>query len=193
MSTELLIGALLRAVAGALAGMRAAPRRVIHLALPFLVVSICAAPAHAQSNISARFEWYGVYTKSKSEAIKDPASPTGQRFVTTPAAPDQNSDRIPGRDDVQFGFSYVLSGNGGRNVKVKHVYRFPAGGMPNSTTGEKVTKYEQVRDDAIGDPVLMGWSFESAPPERIVLGEWSFEVWAGNRLLLEKHFTVYEP
>ena len=152
----------------------------------FLQLSLATA-------ISARFDWYGVYTKSKAETIKDASSPTGQRFVTTPVAPRENSDRIPGRDDVQFGASYILSGNKGRNVTVKHVYLFPGDGMPNSATGEKVEKYEFTRDDAMGDPVLIGWSFENAPPERIVLGDWILQVWAGDRLLLEKRFTVYQP
>jgi hypothetical protein len=65
--------------------------------------------------------------------------------------------------------------------------------MPNSATGEKVAKYEFVREDAMGDPVLIGWSFENAPPERIVLGDWLLQVWAGDRLLLEKRLTVYPP
>jgi len=177
--------------------MRAAPYRprLTHLALLVLAAWLGGAPARAQAPaaISARYEWYGVYTKSKSETVKDVSSPTGQRFVTTPVAPRENSDRIPGREDVQFGVSYVLSGNKGRNVKVRHVYLFPDDGMPNSATGEKVKTYEFVRDDAMGDPVLVGWSFENAPSERIVLGDWILQVWAGPQLLLEKRFTVYPP
>jgi hypothetical protein len=168
-------------------------RHAVRLALLVFAAWAYAAPAHAQTAISARFDWYGVYTQSKSETIKDSSSPTGQRFVTTPVAPSENSDRVPGRDDVQFGVSYVLSGNHGRNVMVKHVYLFPGEGMPNSTTGEKMKTYEFVREDAMGDPVLIGWSFHNAPPERIVFGDWILQVWAGNRLLLEKHMTVYEP
>jgi hypothetical protein len=197
MSRELLIGALTRGVGRALASMGAAPygRRFVPLALLWLAAWVYAAPVQAQTQtaISARIDWYGVYTKSKTETIKDASSPTGQRFVTTPVGPRENSDRIPGRDDVQFGVSYILSGNKGRNVTVKHIYLFPGEGMPNSATGEKVKTYEFVRDDAMGDPVLIGWSFENAPPERIVLGDWILQVWAGNRLLLEKRMTVYPP
>ena len=65
--------------------------------------------------------------------------------------------------------------------------------MPNNATGEKVPRYEFTREDAMGDPVLIGWSFENAPPERIVFGDWMLQVWAGNQLLLEKRMTVYEP
>jgi len=150
------------------------------------------APAGAQ-DVSARIKWYGVYTTSKSETVKDPASPTGQRFVLTPVAPKQNSERIPGRDDVQFGLSYVLSGNGGRNVTVRQTYLFPGDGMPDAATGKRVDRYEYVREDAIGDSVLMGWSFTGAPPERLLLGDWIFQLWMGDRKLLEKRFTVYRP
>jgi hypothetical protein len=187
MSRELLIGGIARMWA---ARYR---RRIVHLPLLALAAWVYAAPARAQTAISARFDWYGVYTKSKTETIKDASSPTGQRFVTTPVAPRENSDRIPGRDDVQFGVSYVLNGNKGRNVTVKHVYLFPGDGMPNTATGEKVAKYEFTREDAMGDPVLIGWSFENAPPERIVFGDWLLQVWAGDRLLLEKRMTVYPP
>ena len=45
----------------------------------------------------------------------------------------------------------------------------------------------------MGEAVLMGWSFEGASPEQIVLGEWIFEVWTGNRKVVEKHFSVVSP
>ena len=94
---------------------------------------------------------------------------------------------------MRFGLSYVLNGKPGSQVTVKHVYRFPAPGMPDTATGGPRTTYEFIRKDNIGVPVLMGWSFEGATPEQIVLGEWIFEVWTGNRKVVEKHLTVVSP
>jgi hypothetical protein len=84
----------------------------------------------------------------------------------------------------------VLNGKPGSQVTVKHVYRFPAPGMPDTQLGGPRTTYEFIRKDNIGEPVLMGWSFEGATPEQIVLGEWIFEVWTDNRKVVEKHLTV---
>lgn len=158
---------------------------------------ICAAAlalcqtAFAQS-VSARVEWYGLYTTSSSREIADPNSPTGKRFVVTPVAPSSNSDQIPGRDDVRFGMSYILSSST-RRVSVREVYIFPPGGMPDSVTGNPRYKYEGTAELNTGEPRLMGWSFQSAPPQRIVLGAWKFQVWHNDDLILEKVFTVHSP
>ena len=45
----------------------------------------------------------------------------------------------------------------------------------------------------IGEPILMGWSFEGAPPERILMGEWVIEAWVGNQKVASKRFTVVRP
>ncbi len=161
-------------------------RAVLLCVLPLLLCQ----PASAQS-ISGRAVWFGVYTVSKSEEIKDPASPTGSRFVSTPVAPKSNTALIPGKE-VRFGMYYVLSGGSGR-VTVKHVYRFPPPGMPDTQIGGPRTTYESIRENDMGAPTLMGWSFEGATPEQIVRGEWIFEVWTGNRKALEKRFSVVSP
>ena len=117
----------------------------------------------------------------------------GKRYVSTPVAPTSNGDRIPGKEGVRFGYSYVLSGKRGTAEMVKHVYRFPPGGMPDKVAGGTRSTYEHVEQHKIGEHVLIGWSFKDSPPERIVLGDWSIEVWQGGRKLAEKRFTVYQP
>ena len=159
-------------------------------ALLCVVSLVLCQPASAQS-VSGRVAWYGLYTVSKSQEIKDPTSPTGSRFVSTPIAPKSNTAEIPGKQ-IRFGMSYVLSGGRGQ-VTVKHVYRFPPPGMPDNQTGGPRTTYEFIRKDNMGEPVLMGWSFEGASTEQIVLGTWIFEVWTGNRKVVEKHFNVVSP
>jgi hypothetical protein len=162
-------------------------------ALPAVLLALAALPllqpAQAQ-NVSARIEWYGVYTVSDSKSVEDPRSPTGVRVISTPIPPASNSDRIPGRDDVRFGLSYVLSGNRGQDVTIRRVFRFPGDGMPNVTTGEKTRTYEDTRTYNVGEPVLMGWSFIGAAPAQIPLGEWSLEVWLGNQMIVGRRFMV---
>jgi hypothetical protein len=173
------------------------PRWLLKVAAVRLALLCLAAPllfqaAHAQ-NVSARLQWYGTYAVSDSKTVKDTRSPTGIRVISTPVAPPSNTDHIPGREGVRFGLSYVLSGNGGRDVTVRRVFRFPGDGMPNVSTGAKTKAYEDTKTYGIGDPVLMGWSFESARPEQIPLGEWGFEVWVGNRKVVEKRFMIDPP
>ena len=164
---------------------------MIRAAVFFLLSLYACQPAAAQA-VSGRVGWYGIYTVSESKEIKDPTSPTGSRYVSTPVPPKVYTNEIPGKH-VRFGMSYVLSGNGGKGVTVKHVYRFPAPGMPDTAIGGPRTTYEFVRKASMGESVLMGWSFEGASPEQIVLGEWIFEVWTGNRKVVEKHFSVVSP
>jgi hypothetical protein len=163
---------------------------MIRAALLCVVTLFLCQSASAQG-ISGRVAWYGVYTVSKSEEIKDPTSPTGSRFVSTPVPPKSNAAQIPGKQ-IRFGMSYVLSG-GPKQVTVKHVYRFPPPGMPDTATGGPRTTYEFIRKANMGEHVLMGWSFEGASPEQIVLGEWILEVWTNNRKVVEKHFNVVSP
>jgi hypothetical protein len=142
---------------------------------------------------SASVDWYGVYTAKDSKEINDPTSPTGKRYITTPVPPPSNSLDIPGRQGVRFGYSYTVQGKSSGRVTVKHVYRFPSPGMPDAVNGGMRTTFERTRDNNIGESVLIGWSFEGAPPERIVLGEWSMEVWQGGRMIVQKKFNVYQP
>ncbi len=178
-----------RAIAAAVVATWFLKVRALRVALLCLTAPLLLQAAHAQ-NVSARVQWYGTYTVSDSKSVDDPRSPTGVRVISTPIAPSSNTDGIPGRNDVQFGLSYVLSGNRGRDVTVRRVFRFPGVGMPNASTGENVKAYEDTKTYGIGESVLMGWSFIGAPPERIPLGEWALEVWVGNRKVVDKRFMV---
>jgi hypothetical protein len=146
--------------------------------------------AFAQTRVYARVDWFGIYTIRNTP---EPNDPSGKRYVSTPAALESNTDRVPGKEGVRFGFSYTLSGEKGAKVTVKHVYRFPTGGMPDRVVGGFRSTHEQIREDVVGERVLIGWSFIGAPPDQIVIGEWSLEVWQGSEKLVEKKFNVYSP
>lgn len=148
---------------------------------------LISAAAFAQTRTSARVDWFGIYTVSTAP---DSSDPNAKRTTSMPVK-SESTDRIPGKEGVRFGFSYILSGKKGTKVPVKHVYHFPGSGMP--APGGSRSMMEQARVDVVGDPVLIGWSFVGATPENIVVGEWSLEVWQGDIKLAEKKFTVYSP
>jgi hypothetical protein len=170
--------------------------RALTVTLPVMLLCLAALlplqPARAQG-VSASIQWYGVYTVTDTKSVEDSRAPTGYRLISTPTQPTSNTDSIPGRDGVHFGFAYVLSGIGGQDVKIRRVFRFPGDGMPTMTAGTKTRAYEDTQTYAVGEPVLMGWSFQDSPPERILFGEWVFEAWAGDQKLVSKRFTVNRP
>jgi hypothetical protein len=165
------------------------PAATLRLIAPLLLFCLLPCqPAPAQS-VSAHIRWYGVYTVKDTKEIDDPTSPTGKRFVSTPVAPDRDSDEIPARQ-IRFGMSYVLEGRKGSEVSIKQVYRFPPAGMPDVNMGGTRSTYERVRSATVGEPILMGWSFDGATREQMVPGEWIFEVWQGGRKILSQSFFV---
>ena len=174
--------------------------RLSHLAMSgpvvrgvlFLSLAFCLSAA-AQESVSARVQWYGIYTAGETKEIDDPTSPTGKRFTTTPRPPASNSDRIPAQH-LRFGLVYVLSGGAdNKTVSVKHVYRFPPGGMPDRVAGGTRSTYEHIMEGVkMGSTTLIGWSFEGAAVDQMPLGDWTFEVWYDGRKLVEQHFTVIQ-
>jgi len=64
--------------------------------------------------------------------------------------------------------------------------------LDNVAGGTRST-YEFFRKASMGENILMGWSFEGASPEQIVLSERILEVWTVNRKVVEKHSSVLSP
>ncbi len=144
---------------------------------------------NAQANVSARVLWYGIFTMGKRTEINDPNSPTGKRYLASTQGPRTNSAAIPARQ-LSFGVGYVFAGpRRGTPVNVKHVYRFPAGGMPDTGSGVRTT-YEENFSLDVGQTGHIGWSFSNEYPQQIVPGAWVFEVWVDGRRLIEQQFTV---
>jgi hypothetical protein len=152
---------------------------VVDLAVLGLVVFLSNLPAaNAQSNLSAREEWYGLY---ETNEIAAPGSSSDHSVVPVP--PKSNTDRIPGRVGTRFGLSFVITGGTGQgvqDVKVKRVMHFPP------------FTYVIPLTVRIGEPQLWSYEFKQAPREDF-FGEWSWELWQEDRKLLERRFTVYRP
>lgn len=155
-----------------------------------ILLVFCQATA-AHGEFSARVIWYGVYTVSQSRMINDATSPTGHRYKSTPNRPPADANQIPGKEGLHFGLAYVLSGPAGARAMVKKVYRFPPGGMPDVIRGGSRSTLERVQRVTVGKPLLMGWSFQDALPEQILIGDWTFEVWQGGHKLIAQKFSVF--
>jgi hypothetical protein len=183
-----------QATSTAVGTMKLIVRRLPITILSFFLLFPHPVWAQEASVTGARMLWYGVYQAGSTTTIEDKASPTGRRTVSSGIVPPKvSSDRIPAILNTRFGFGYVLMGSPANAVaKMRHVRNFPAGGIVNPKTGQRYFKEQVELNLGVSQKDLfIGYLFEEN--FTLVPGVWHFEVWNGNRKLLEKRFTVYKP
>jgi hypothetical protein len=153
------------------------------------------AAAAQESSVHANMLWYGPYTTSESKVIQNSTTLTGTNTTTAPNSiipPSSNSDRIPAKLGQRFGFGYVLSGGSSKTtVSITHARIFPNGGITNPKTGNLFPSEKVEFRWPIGEKSFIGYLFQEE--YTLVPGVWTFQVFVGGRLLLEKSFTVYKP
>ena len=162
------------------------------LGLFMLVVSAAELSAQRANVHAAQITWFGAYEVSQVKIIDDPTQASGKRREGgTIKPPGSNHDRIELVGGRYFGFGYRLLGSpAGAQVPLKYVRTYPAPGFIHQQTGKYVTRDEQDLNLNIGQPDLfMGYVLSSDAP----LGTFTFQIWHGNSLLVEKAFTVYRP
>ena len=140
----------------------------------------------------ALITWYGSYAPAETKLVKDPASTAGVRRISSGILPPStNTDRIPFAPDARFGFGYKLIGSPANgSVSLRYVSKVPAPGVRDAKTGQRMTVVENTyRDLALDRTDLFCGEFlgDYKEPPR---GIWSLQVWYGDRMLLEKSFTV---
>ena len=173
-------------------------RGLFAFAVPFVLLLGCYAALAQETWITdARVTWYGVYQAGHDKVVDDKSSFTGIRTVSTGIVPPTvNSDRIPAILNSRFGFGFVLSVTptdaGAKLVKLRFVRNFPADGIADPKTGERRLREQgEYNFDISQSEYLCGYIFDRG--EELVPGQWSLEVWHGNRKLVEKSFTVFKP
>lgn len=168
--------------------------RAFVLAL-FTVVMTFAVPAQAQNAraTGAQILWYGVYEVGKTEEVKDPASATGTRFISSGVRRiGENTDRIAIRKDVRFGFAYKLSGSPSNgSAKITHFRKFPPPGLDDGS-GRKSLTEERNFNFGISRTDLFT-AFNLGDTEGMPEGVWVFRVVHQGRILAEKSFTLHRP
>src|SRR5262249_59104332 len=163
----------------------------------FLHVGYWAALAQETWITEGRVTWYGFYQAGYDKIVDDKSSFTEIRIVSTGIVPPTvNSDQIPAILNSRFGFGFVLSGTptdaGAKLVKLRFVRNFPADGIADPKTGERrLRERGEYNFDISQSENFCGYIFDR--DEELVPGQWSLEVWHGNRKLVEKSFTVFKP
>jgi hypothetical protein len=144
--------------------------------------------------LSATLTWYGVYAAAEDRVVRDDSSWTGDRIVSTGITPPQvDGDRISIVAGERFGFGFALSGPPeGTIVHLRWVRLFPPPGVPVSGVGERRNREEQDLAFAIGQKDLfLGYRIDRS--EDNLPGTWTFQLWDGDRRLLEKSFLLAAP
>jgi hypothetical protein len=98
------------------------------------------------------------------------------------------TDKIAATVGTRFGFEYVIQGSpAGDKVDIRVKYLHPA--MTNPVSGKKYESQDIVTAQrTIGSPELIGYVFDEA--WEIVPGEWTIQLFDGDKKLAEKTFQV---
>jgi hypothetical protein len=137
----------------------------------------------AQQTLRAEIVDFGIYT---SKLVT--ADPKKERDVVDDIRLVQQTDKITAEIGVQFGLRLKLSGTrDGERVELRVVTRFPKQGI-QAPGGGKVFDSETKVEAFVGRTEYEGFAFEEK--EELVPGEWTFEIYHGERKLAEKRFNV---
>jgi hypothetical protein len=99
---------------------------------------------------------------------------------------------IPARQHVRFGLRYVVEGvPRGTMVDIRMVTRFPAVGLVEPTSGQRIFSREYRQPVQLGLPGYRDYALDE--DWEVVPGRWLFEFWIGDRKLKEQEFCLFDP
>ena len=154
----------------------------------FLGYGCAAAPPKAE-DVSAKILDFGIYNEKVLEIIKDKSVPGGKRGTVRYSLVEE-TDKIPAKLGISFGFRYHLSGVPMKSkLKLKRLYFFPGQGLTDTVKGKTYYKAQLDNELTVRENMEIGYKFEH--PWELVPGKWSFQVWYEGKKLAEKTFTVY--
>lgn len=153
----------------------------------FAAVCLCfAAQVRGAAIQDAMIVDFGIYKGAGETSVDMKNSPSGKLLVGGAANLVKQTDKIPAKIGVKFGFRFSLSDKE-KKRNLKFVYLFPK--IKNPQTGQVSNRFE-FSGRYNGDGVLVGVFNDFSDPWDLVPGEWTFQVFDGDRMLVEKKFTV---
>lgn len=132
---------------------------------------------------------WGIYTAKEEKILKEPHSPTGQaRIIRTELAKKTNV--IPAVLNTKFGFRFKVVGPPeGTTARLRLRFTFPE--MTNPTNGKASSNYEVTADLPVA-PEEQGMFWDFVHSWEMRPGKWTMSLYRGDRLLVQKIFTVVE-
>jgi hypothetical protein len=131
---------------------------------------------------------YGIYTATRDKVVEQPATATGTSGLVSNIKLVRQTDTIPARLGVRFGFRFKIAGTPNAVVKLKKITRVPSPGITNPKTGNVTMTSVYSSDRTIGGINYTDYSFDDA--WEIAPGTWTIELWDGDRKLASQSFNV---
>ena len=132
----------------------------------------------------------GFMTARKTgRTVESPGTATGYTVIAADPEFLADAPADTARVGTLFGARFRVVGQpSGANVTLRTVWKIPAPGITNPKTGN--TYRENVSEVVvkIGEVRTRAYGFEEA--WEIARGTWTFELWQGDRKLLEQSFTI---
>lgn len=136
---------------------------------------------------------YGLFRELGRGWIQDdPSASTGKIIRGATLEFVEDTDRIPLRKGVQFGYRYWLKFPSDQNqIGLRRVLIHPEMTLPD---GSKVTQSERkISMRATHGIVTSIDAYALSEDYELVEGEWIFQIWHKGKMLAEQQFVAYWP
>lgn len=158
------------------------------LALPTLVLP----GASAQTIQRIDLVEYGRYELQIVRKEAEPGSAAGSKSIVSQIRRVEQTARIPARLGTHFGLKFRVVGSpDDAPVALEQRWRFPAPGLRNPQTDNTYRTASGTLEALIGVERFRGYGFDHQ--WELVPGDWTMEIWSGERKLLSQTFTIYSP
>lgn len=143
------------------------------------------------SEPSGRILRAGIFSRvSGGTPVESPETSTGKALSKLVMTFIREADRIPIKKDTILGYQYRLSGlPDASNVQLRRVLKHPEFTLPDGTvsTGSEFMINRRVsRNEVFAyDVYALNEEYE------MVEGDWTFQIYYGEKLLVEQAFTTY--
>ena len=176
--------------------MRATLRSFARLAFASVAIGLFLSGSHAQAAAKLpdigsveRIDVtdYGIYTAEKSEAA--PKTKNLRHYAVENVAIVSMTDTVQALPRVKFGLRYRIIGDPlDTRVTVKIVVKYPPQGVVSPKTGLLHDFTYTVTDHIGGMYSFAGYSADEA--WELVPGVWTLQLWVGEKMYVEKSFTM---
>lgn len=156
-----------------------------------LLLAALSGAAGAQTIDRIDIIEHGIYQTRTTRTEASPGTASGQLQMVTDIRLVEQTETIPARMGVDFGFRYKVYGAPGATATLRMLTIPPAPGIHNPQTGNTTARGEYTTTVTSGDTKYKGYGFDHS--WELVPGLWTFEIWEGDRKLASQSFKVVAP
>jgi len=134
---------------------------------------------------------FGTYAARSSGTVREkPGASTGKSILGSVLEPLEQTDRVPLRIGARFGYRYWLQFPPDMSrADIRRVLLHPEMTLPD---GSRVSQSERmVRKRTTHGIVTALDAYALSENYELVAGEWTFQLWHQDLLLIEQKFTTY--